>query len=137
VTEQTLMTIGALSQPKKTGVSPSDLSGPVGIFANLSYYLATDFRLALGFLILLNVNLAILNLLPIPVLDGGHITFSLIEWVTRKPMKGKLVEASYMVCFFLLISLMLYVTVRDLGRISLFKSMFESEVRIEEAGSPE
>lgn len=137
VTRQTLMTIGALSQPKKTGVGISDLSGPVGIFANFSYYLATDIRLALGFLVLLNINLAILNLLPIPVLDGGHITFSLIEWITRKPMKGKIVEVSFMVCFVMLISLMLYVLSNDVRRMGMFKSMFQNEVRIEEADSPE
>ena len=46
----------------------------------------TDYRLALNFLVLLNVNLAILNLLPIPVLDGGHILMALIEKIRGRPL---------------------------------------------------
>ena len=42
-----------------------------------------DLRLALSFLVLLNINLAILNLLPVPVLDGGHILLSIIEWIRK------------------------------------------------------
>ncbi|MDP6796023.1 MAG: RIP metalloprotease RseP, partial [Verrucomicrobiota bacterium] len=66
-------TLYALFHPKQTGVGVSDLSGPVGILAMLGAMVKTDYRLALNFLVLLNVNLAILNMLPIPVLDGGHV----------------------------------------------------------------
>ena len=48
-----------------------------------------DLRLALGFLVLLNINLAILNLLPVPVLDGGHILLSIIEWIRKEPVSVK------------------------------------------------
>jgi len=43
----------------------------------------SDYRLALSFLVLLNINLAIINLLPIPVLDGGHILMAIIEKIRR------------------------------------------------------
>ena len=65
-------TLYALFHKEETGVGVKDLSGPVGILAMLGAWLKTDDRLALNFLVLLNVNLAILNMLPIPVLDGGH-----------------------------------------------------------------
>ena len=65
-------TLYALFHKAETGVGVSDLSGPVGILAMLGAMVKTDYRLALNFLVLLNVNLAILNMLPIPVLDGGH-----------------------------------------------------------------
>ncbi|MCZ7637517.1 MAG: site-2 protease family protein [Verrucomicrobia bacterium] len=71
VWNKTIGTIGALIYSKQTGVGAKDLSGPVGIFAMLAAQVSTDYRLALNFLVLLNINLAILNLLPIPVLDGG------------------------------------------------------------------
>ena len=72
-------TINALFHPKETGVGVKDLSGPVGILAMLGAWVKTDYRLALNFLVLLNVNLAILNMLPIPVLDGGHTVMGFIE----------------------------------------------------------
>ncbi|MBU6402168.1 MAG: RIP metalloprotease RseP, partial [Verrucomicrobia bacterium] len=73
VLDKTFGVITALVHTKETGVRARDLSGPVGIFAQLAVWVNTDYRLALDFLVLLNINLAVLNLLPIPVLDGGHI----------------------------------------------------------------
>jgi regulator of sigma E protease len=72
-----------------------------------------DIRLALSFLVLLNVNLAILNLLPIPVLDGGHIMFTLLEWVRKKPLNYKLMEAIQSTFVILLLGFILYVTFND------------------------
>ena len=82
----TLNTIGAVASPK-SDVKLQHLSGPVGIVR--IYYLLFEsdrgWQLALWFSVILNVNLAILNMLPIPVLDGGHIVLALIEAVRRKP----------------------------------------------------
>ena len=63
-----------------------DLSGPPGILALLAAYVNTDWRLALSFLVLLNINLAIINLFPMPVLDGGHIVMALVERLFGRPL---------------------------------------------------
>ena len=52
----------------------------------------TDYRLALRFLVMLNINLAIINMLPIPVLDGGHILMAVFERIRRRPLDVRVVE---------------------------------------------
>ena len=132
VWKKTVQTLGALVHSKQTGVGVKDLSGPPGILAMLAREVLTDFRLALSFLVLLNVNLAIINLLPIPLLDGGHIVMALIEKLARRPLSVRLVE--YTTAFFalLLISFMLYVSFNDVKRWSRFKSMFQVETEVQE-----
>ena len=110
-----------------------DLSGPVGILGILGAQVATDYRLALKFLVLLNINLAILNLLPIPVLDGGHIVLSIIERIRRRPVSARIQEYATTAFAVLLISFMLYVTFFDLKRIPLLKSLYQQETVIEPA----
>ncbi len=125
-------TFSALYHSEKTGVGAKDLSGPVGILGMLGNQVLIDYRLALSFMVLLNINLAILNLLPIPVLDGGHITMSLYEAIFRRPVSIKLQE--YATGFFaiLLIGFMLYVTVfGDLRRWSMMKMMFKQGANTE------
>ena len=133
VLDQMVGTIGALAHSKETGVGAKDLSGPVGILAILGVQVATDYRLALKFLVLLNINLAILNLLPIPVLDGGHIVLSIIERIRRKPVSVRLQEYATTAFAVMLISFMLYVSFFDIKRLPLFRSMFQQETIIEPA----
>ncbi len=135
VWDKTAKTLNALFHSKQTGVGISDLSGPPGILAMLAAQLNTDYRLALSFLVLLNVNLAILNMLPIPVLDGGHILMSIVEKIRNRPMSAKFVEYTTTVFAVLLISLMLFVSFNDFKRFRLFKSMFQGETRVEEKGA--
>lgn len=132
VFDKTIKTISALIHSKQTGVGAKDLSGPVGILTILAAQVNTDYRLALSFLVLLNVNLAILNLLPIPVLDGGHIMMAIIEKIRRRPLSQKFVEYTTTAFAVLLISFMLYVTFFDVKRFSLFRSMFKGGHQIEE-----
>ncbi len=110
-------TLRALVTPKEAKNAAGAIGGPPMIFQYLWAMVAIDFRLALWFTCLLNVNLAIINLLPIPVLDGGHITFSLMEAVTRRPMNERLVARVTTVFAVLLISAMLFLSYRDLDRI--------------------
>ena len=132
VLEKTYHTLSALFHSKETGVRVKDLSGPPGILAMLAAQLNTDFRLALSFLVLLNVNLAIINLFPIPVLDGGHITMSLYEWIARRPLNVRFVEWTTTAFAVLLISFMLYVSYNDVtSRFTVFKSMFRGDSTIE------
>jgi regulator of sigma E protease len=136
VLEKTFATLNAVFfQSKKTGVGPKDLSGPIGIFALLASQVKIDYRLALNFLVLLNVNLAILNLLPLPVLDGGHILMALIESVIKRPLPAKIQEYATTAFAVVLISFMLFVSFHDIKRFRLFRSMFQQENRIEEQGA--
>jgi regulator of sigma E protease len=137
VMDKTFATIGALVHSRETGVGAKDLSGPVGIISILAAQVNTDFRLALSFLVLLNINLAIINLLPIPVLDGGHILMAIIEKIRRRPLSLKFVEYTTTGFAVLLISFMLYVTVfGDLKRLPLFRAMFNDHVQIEQSAQP-
>jgi regulator of sigma E protease len=108
-------TLGALTT-KGGDIDPEHLSGPVGIMR--VYYLLFEsqdgWRLAIWFSIILNVNLALINLLPIPVLDGGHITLSIIEAIRRKPLNPKFVETIQSAFAMLIIGYMLYVTFFDI-----------------------
>jgi regulator of sigma E protease len=107
-------TLGAILSPK-SDIKFQHLSGPVGII-RIYYRLFESeqgWRLAIWFSVVLNVNLALLNLLPIPVLDGGHITLALIEGVRRKPVNVRLINAVQTVCAVLLIGYLVYITFYD------------------------
>ena len=112
----TLNTIGAVASPK-SDVKLQHMSGPVGI--GRIYYLLfqTDrgWQLALWFSVVLNVNLAILNMLPIPVLDGGHIVLAIIESIRRKPVNIRILEVVQTACAVLIIGYMVYVSFFDIG----------------------
>ncbi|RTZ64249.1 MAG: RIP metalloprotease RseP [Verrucomicrobia bacterium] len=130
-------TLYALFHKAETGVSVSDLSGPVGILAMIGAMVKIDYRLALNFLVLLNVNLAILNMLPIPVLDGGHTIMGLIEGIFRRKIPVKIQEWSTTIFAVLLISLMLYVTFHDVVmRRGIFIDMFNSDTEVQAPADP-
>jgi regulator of sigma E protease len=98
-----------------SGIGLQHLSGPVGIMT--VYYKLFEreqgWLLALWFSVVLNINLAILNLLPIPVLDGGHITLAIVEAIRRKPINVRLLEIIQSACGLVIIGFMLYVTFFD------------------------
>jgi regulator of sigma E protease len=102
---------------KDSSIGIDHLSGPVGIGTLIFELLQTDngWRRILAFVVLFNVNLAVLNMLPFPVLDGGHITLALLEKIAGRPVKAKPLEILQTACALLLISLMLYVTSKDIG----------------------
>jgi regulator of sigma E protease len=112
----TLDTIGAVASPK-SDVKLQHLSGPLGIFR--IYYLLFEnergWQLALWFSVILNVNLAILNMLPIPVLDGGHIVLALVEAVRRKPVNMRVLEFIQTGCAVLIIGYIAYISFFDVG----------------------
>lgn len=108
-------TVGALLS-RKSDIKPQHLSGAVKII-NIYYILFQSdhgWRQALWFSVILNINLALLNLLPIPVLDGGHIVLSIVEGIRRKPANARLIGYIQTACAMLLIGYMLYVTFFDL-----------------------
>jgi len=130
-------TFSALAHSRQTGVGAKDLAGPVGILAILASYVNTDYRLALSFLVLLNINLAFINMLPIPVLDGGHILMAIVEKIRRRPLSLKFVEYTTTCFFVLLMSFMLYITIfGDFKRFGLYRAMFKTDVQIQQPSQP-
>ena len=106
----------ALVTPKESGATVQSLGGPVMIAEGLYHQVRHDRWDALGFLRFLNVNLAVLNLLPIPVLDGGLILFSLIALVFRRPVPRKIVDNLSMAFMYLFLALMVTLVWRDVAR---------------------
>lgn len=110
------VTITSVIAPDSS-IGVDHLSGPVGI-AKMQYHLLQTedgWRRILAFMVLFNVNLAVLNMMPFPVLDGGHITLALLEKISGRPVKAKPLEILQTACALLLISLMLFVTTKDIG----------------------
>jgi regulator of sigma E protease len=93
------------------------MSGPVGILRVYYMLFQSDrgWQLALWFSVVLNVNLAILNMLPIPVLDGGHIVLAIIESIRRKPVNIRILEFVQTGCAVVIIGYMAYVSFFDIG----------------------
>jgi regulator of sigma E protease len=86
---------------------------------------------------LLNINLAFINLLPIPVLDGGHILMAIVEKIRRRPLSLKFVEYTTTGFAVLLLSFMLYITIfGDIKRFALYRAMFRSDMQIEQSAQP-
>jgi len=107
-------TIGAIASPK-SDVKLQHVGGPVMMLR--VYYVMFEnkegWRMALWFSVVLNVNLALLNLLPIPVLDGGHITLALVEAVRRRPVNMRVLEMVQTACAVLIIGFMVYIAFFD------------------------
>ncbi|HMP88969.1 MAG TPA: RIP metalloprotease RseP [Kiritimatiellia bacterium] len=117
----------ALVTPSESKAAAEAIGGPVAIIDIFMKFAALGFMQALWFACLLNVNLAVMNLLPLPVLDGGHILFSFWEMVTRKPAPPKLIAFLWKVSAVLLLSLFVLLTYRDISRI--FSSSKSTPVR--------
>jgi len=111
----TFRTLGALLSPS-SDIGPSKLSGPIGIARALHQQAQWDIRRALWFVILVNVNLAIFNLLPIPVLDGGQILFATIGRIRRRELPANFIMATQSAFFVILMSLIVYVSFFDVKR---------------------
>jgi len=109
-------TISAVTD-RHSEIGVQQLSGPVGIMR--IYYLLFQnpmgWQLALWFSVVLNVNLAVMNLLPFPVLDGGHILLAIIEWICGHPIHQKTLEVVQTTFAMLLIGAMLYVSFFDVS----------------------
>jgi len=122
----TFNTLGAVASPK-SDIKLQHLSGPIGI--GRIYYLffvsERGWQLALWLSVVLNVNLAILNMLPIPVLDGGHILFGLIESIRRKPLNMRVLEVVQGVCTVLIIGAIAYISFFDVQDLPFVKRVLD------------
>lgn len=108
-------TIALLFNDDSTNVG--QLSGPVGIFDITSRALQSGFVSLLGWMALLSVNLGVINLLPIPALDGGRLVFLGYEAVTRRKPNRKIENTLHYVMYILLMGLFVYITFNDLLRL--------------------
>ncbi|SVE40327.1 uncharacterized protein METZ01_LOCUS493181, partial [marine metagenome] len=113
------LTLSGLISPK-SDVKLRNMSGPIGIVNHLSLFAKIGFKKLLWFVVFVNVNLAILNLLPVPVLDGGHMVFATIEKLRGKPLPIAFLERTQILFVALIFSFMLYVTFFDVRRIFPF-----------------
>lgn len=100
--------------------SQAELAGPIGIAQMAGQVAETGFIPLLNFAALLSLNLGIINLLPVPALDGGHFVGLVIEAVRGKPMSAKALMYTQRVGIALLLALTLFATVSDVSRV-LFK----------------
>ena len=91
----------------------SQVAGPVGIIFMVGNAFSFGFIYLLSFVALISINLAVINLIPIPALDGGRLLFVLIEAIKRSPLKAKTVNGLNFIGFAFLILLMLAVTFSD------------------------
>ena len=101
----------------KSNVSFQHMGGPV-MMMNAYYTILSGpegIRMAIWFSVILNVNLALLNLLPLPVLDGGHITLALVEMVRRRPVSGKILNYVQSGFAIALIAFMVFIAFFDTG----------------------
>ncbi|MCF7818043.1 MAG: RIP metalloprotease RseP [Kiritimatiellales bacterium] len=106
----------ALTTKGEAKQAAGGLGGPVAIFTMIWFALKLGIINALGLIRFININLAVLNLLPLPVLDGGHVCFALWEGITKRKIHPKVVGTLVNVFAILLITAMLFLSWRDVDR---------------------
>ncbi|MFN9253499.1 MAG: RIP metalloprotease RseP [Holosporaceae bacterium] len=112
-------TLKAIGQIIRGARSAEDLGGPLRIAQMSGDYAAVNLDQMLYFLVLLSCNLGLINLLPLPALDGGHLFFYIIEGLRGRPLALKIQEYSMMVGVALVASLMVFVTYNDIRSLKL------------------
>jgi regulator of sigma E protease len=112
---ESLATLISLINPR-SDVALSQMSGPVGIVHTFGEAAQSGLPAMLMFTVLLNVSLAIFNLLPIPALDGSHMLFATISWVRGRAMPLRFILATQSVFIVLLLSMIVYVSYFDINR---------------------
>ena len=113
----TLLTFNFIFRLIKGDVSSNSISGPVGIAGYASESFSSGYTNFLSLLAMLSISIGILNLLPIPMLDGGHLMYYLVEFVTRRPIPDKVQLIFQQVGMVFLILLSIFALYNDLLRI--------------------
>lgn len=111
------LTVLAIAKIISGTLSAKSLGGPIMIAQMAGQQAKAGIASFIFFIALLSVNLGVINLLPIPVLDGGHLLFFFIEAVNRKPVNIKVREVAQQVGVFVLILLMIFVFYNDIARV--------------------
>lgn len=118
----------------ESSIGVDQLAGPVGI--GKGYYemltsSANGWKIALAFTVLFNINLAILNMLPFPVLDGGHITLSLLEIIAGRPVQPRVLEFIQTGFVLVIFGLFIYITSKDIGSLIPGGNKAAQEIKFE------
>lgn len=98
-------------------ISPKNLSGPITIAKVATASAKAGIESYLSILALLSISLGVLNLLPIPVLDGGHILFYTIEWMKGSPVPQWAQNIGYQIGLVMVVCLMFFALYNDIGRL--------------------
>jgi regulator of sigma E protease len=115
--QMSVFTLDAIKKMFEGLISPKNLSGPITIAKVASASAQSGFEHYLGFLALLSVSLGVLNLLPIPVLDGGHILYYLIELLTGREVPERVQVVGYQLGLFIILGVMMFAIYNDISRL--------------------
>ena len=115
--EYSKLTLVGLYKMITREVSPRNLGGPILIAQMAGQQAQEGLGSYLAFLAVLSINLGVLNLLPVPVLDGGHLFFFAVEAIIRRPVSVKYREKAQQVGIFLLLLLMIFAFANDIFRL--------------------
>jgi len=113
----TRLTLVAIKKMVTGLLSPTNLSGPITIARVAEASVSSGFEDFVRFLAYLSVSLGVLNLLPVPVLDGGHIVYYTIEAIRRKPLSDRAQELGLRIGMALILTLMVFALYNDLMRL--------------------
>jgi regulator of sigma E protease len=110
--------LDSLGKLVTTGEGAKDAAGPVGVVQLVAEQTQKGgWEIFLNLAVIISINLGLVNLLPIPGLDGSRLVFMLVEAVRRKPINRKIEASVHLAGYALLLGLMIFFTFRDVGRI--------------------
>jgi len=112
--------VDGLSQIIRGRVSPKQLAGPITIARVAGTGAELGFLPFISLVVLVSINLGFINLLPVPMLDGGHLFFYVIEAVRRRPLSAQALEVAFRGGLALVFALMIFLTINDLGSLGLW-----------------
>ena len=115
--ELTSFTLSSIKKMLQGLISPKNLSGPITIAKVASASAKSGLESWIGFLALLSVSLAVLNLLPIPVLDGGHLLYYTMELLAGRPVPEKIQALGYQLGLFMILGIMALALFNDFARL--------------------
>ena len=115
--EVTLFTLASIKKMIVGAISPKNLSGPITIAQVASATAENGFESFVGFIALLSISLGVINLLPIPVLDGGHLLYYFIELIAGRPVPERVQVWGLQVGTFLIMGIMVLAFYNDIARL--------------------
>ncbi|NLA78045.1 MAG: site-2 protease family protein [Erysipelothrix sp.] len=99
------------------GIGLQNVSGPLGIYEVTAQQAQLGFQALVVLTAVLSINVGMFNLVPLPVLDGGRVLITLVEWIIRRPLPAKLENALMIVSTLLIFGLIILVTLVDIGKL--------------------